>query len=41
MKNIRNYIKFKIYNNTSNVVYIGVTNDIAEEVERFQKDSTH
>ena len=36
MKNIRNYIKFKIYNNTSNVVYIGVTNDIAEEVERFQ-----
>lgn len=36
MSDVRNYTKFKIYNNAGNVVYIGITNNMAEEVERFR-----
>lgn len=37
MKQVRDYIKFKIKNNADNVVYIGITNKEDEVVDRFRK----
>lgn len=37
MKQIRDYIKFKIANNTGNIVYVGITNNEEEVVDRFRK----
>ena len=37
MKQVRDYIKFKIMNNADNIVYIGITNNEEEVVEKFRK----